>query len=89
MKSLRSVDIGQRNELINKGYGVTISLRMVGQGHTTPIHTPNLTPYTNIQKKYPKHSFLRFSTRSSQTDGQANRPKDQWTDGPTDGHSLL
>ena len=58
----------------NKWRGVTISLRTGGQGHPTPIHTPNPTPYTNIHKKYPKRSFFHFSTRSP-----------LWTNGPTDG----
>ena len=46
-------------------------------GASNPHPHPNpLTPHTNIHKKYLKHSFFHFLTRSPWTNG--------WTNGPTD-----
>ena len=55
------------------GSGVTISMQTGRQGHPIPIYTPN------IHKKYPKHSFFYFSTRSPY------RWTNGWTDGWTNG----
>ena len=58
----------------NKVRGVTISLRTGGQGHLTPIHTPNPTPYTNIEKVSKTLIFPLFDSITS-------------TDQPTDGRT--
>ena len=56
----------------NKWRGVTISLRMGGQGHPTPIHTP--CPSHKHKKNHQKRSISYFLTR-------VHRPTDQQMDG--------
>ena len=74
------------NAFWNKWSGVTILLRMGGQGPPTPIHSSNLTPYPITHGKYPKRLFFHFSTRSPLVDSWL---VDSWTDWLTDGQSLL
>ena len=61
----------------NEWRGVTISLREGGQGHPTPIHTHNPTPYTFIYtQEVSKSLIFPLVTRSPlRTDG--------WMDGRT------
>ena len=56
--------------------------RMDGRLEIHPCVLQDIGPLGPLPKKYPKRSFLHFSTRSPlRTDG--------WTNGPTDGQSLL
>ena len=77
---------------VNKWRGVTILLRLSGQGHPTPSLT-STTPPTPLQHTHPQtkptaaawiHVFRIFNASLTSWAWQTDRPTDRQTNGPTD-----